>query len=203
MKPLEPDSLPAIDPAGNVDTVRYLAGATRAVEMRCEEHTAQLASEMGQEIQEAFQVGQVNVLSCSTTFEMGIDLGDLQAVVLRNMPPGTANYLQRAGRAGRRANSVAYVLAFCQRRPHDRFYFNDPARIIAGVVAPPRIDLGNRRILERHANAEVIADYLAWLDTQRVARSREPSPPGARSGRSSPARSMPSVGRPPTTCRLG
>ena len=72
---------------------RYVKGSR--VELRCEEHTAQLAPDMGQDVQEAFQCGQVNVLSCSTTFEMGIDIGSLQSIVLSNVPPGTVNYLQR------------------------------------------------------------------------------------------------------------
>ena len=74
--------LPANDPQGHSDTLIYTQ-RTAATELRSEEHTAQLASEAGQEVQDAFQTGQVNVISCSTTFEMGIDLGDLQAVVLR------------------------------------------------------------------------------------------------------------------------
>jgi hypothetical protein len=137
-------------------------------ELRCEEHTAQLSPEFGQEVQEAFQCGQVNVLSCSTTYEMGIDIGSLQAIVLRNVPPSTVNYLQRAGRAGRRANTVAFVLTFCQRRPHDRHHFREPKGIIAGRIRPPRIDLANQKILERHCNAEILTEYWRWLDSQSV-----------------------------------
>src|SRR5690606_39971147 len=70
------------------------------VPMRVEEHTAQLDSDKGRQYQEDFKRGNINVLSCSTTFEMGIDLGDLQAIVLSNVPPTVANYKQRAGRAG-------------------------------------------------------------------------------------------------------
>ena len=150
----------------NMFTMRFVKG--ERTELRCEEHTAQLASELGQQTQEAFQCGQVNVLSCSTTFEMGIDIGSLQAVVLRNVPPSTVNYLQRAGRAGRRADAVAFVMTFCQRRPHDRMYFCHPQDIIAGDVTPPRIDLTNRKILHRHCYAEVLSEYWLWLDTQIV-----------------------------------
>lgn len=159
-----PEQLPANDPRGQADVLIYTQDRPPA-ELRCEEHTAQLASDCGQQVQEAFQTGQVNVISCSTTFEMGIDLGDLQAVVLRNVPPGTANYVQRAGRAGRRADSVAFVLTFCQRKPHDRFYFRDPTQMIAGVVEPPKLDLSNKRILMRHCFAEIIAEYLGWLNS--------------------------------------
>lgn len=157
---------PAVSPASNVFTQHFVRG--HRIELRCDEHTAQLSSELGQQTQEAFQCGQVNVLSCSTTFEMGIDIGSLQAVVLRNVPPSTINYLQRAGRAGRRADSVAFVLTFCQRRPHDKLYFNRPQDIIAGAVEPPRIDLSNRKILQRHCFAEILSEYWGWLDTQKI-----------------------------------
>lgn len=170
LHPLTTQQFPRSQPDTNMFATRFVNG-TR-FELRCEEHTAQLASELGQQTQEAFQCGQVNVLSCSTTFEMGIDIGSLQAVVLRNVPPSTVNYLQRAGRAGRRADAVAFVLTFCQRRPHDRMYFAHPQDIIAGDVTPPRIDLSNRKILQRHCYAEVLSEYWTWLDTQLVGGER-------------------------------
>lgn len=160
------ENLPSKKPDSNLFVARYLARS--GCELRCEEHTAQLNAEVGQNIQEAFQCGQVNVLSCSTTFEMGIDLGDLQSIVLRNMPPSTANYLQRAGRAGRRSDSVAFVLTFCQRRPHDRHYFHQPEKMIAGEIRPPKIDIGNERILQRHCFAEILSAYWEWLDSQSI-----------------------------------
>jgi hypothetical protein len=171
LQSLSTEQFPQRNPDGNMFTYRFVNGPR--VELRCEEHTAQLASELGQQTQEAFQCGQVNVLSCSTTFEMGIDIGALQAVVLRNVPPSTVNYLQRAGRAGRRADAVAFVLTFCQRRPHDRSYFSRPQEIIAGDVEPPKIDLSNKKILQRHCYAEVLSEYWTWLDTQVVGGQRD------------------------------
>jgi ATP-dependent helicase YprA (DUF1998 family) len=133
------------------------------IEMRAEEHTAQLSSTMGQTVQKAFQDGQVNVLSCSTTFEMGVDIGSLEAILLHNVPPTTVNYLQRAGRAGRRADAVAIVLTFCQRNPHDQYHFRNPENIIAGKITPPRIDIDNVKVLKRHINVEILAEYLKYL----------------------------------------
>jgi len=161
---LTPECFPAADPAADLFARRVVAG-DRA-ELRAEEHTAQLTAGLGQEVQEAFQCGQVTLLSCSTTFEMGVDIGDLQALVLRNAPPGPINYTQRAGRAGRRADAVAFVLTYCQRRPHDRHHFADPVGLIAGPVRPPRIDLENERVLRRHCNAEAVAEYCRWLDAR-------------------------------------
>jgi ATP-dependent helicase YprA (DUF1998 family) len=137
------------------------------LEMRAEEHTAQLASGMGQTVQNAFLNGQVNVLSCSTTFEMGIDIGSLEAIILRNIPPTTVSYLQRAGRAGRRADAVAFVLTFCQRNPHDQYHFRNPENIIAGKISPPRIDMDNSKVFKRHVNVEILAEYLKYLVDQK------------------------------------
>ena len=65
---------------------------------------------------------------------MGVDVGGLEAVFLRNVPPETANYIQRAGRAGRRKSSVAFVLTFAQRRSHDLNFYQEPENIIAGII---------------------------------------------------------------------
>ena len=171
LQPLPIDEFPERRPDRHMDVRRYVDGPR--VELRSEEHTAQLAPEMGQDVQEAFQCGQVNVLSCSTTFEMGIDIGSLQSIVLCNVPPGTVNYLQRAGRAGRRADAVAFVLTFCQRRPHDQHYFRSPQNMIAGEVRPPRIDLNNRKILDRQCSAEVLTEYWAWLDGRPIGGKKD------------------------------
>ena len=111
--------------------------------MRIEEHTAQLDPQKGRTYQNQFKNGDINMLSCSTTFEMGIDLGDLQAVVMSNIPPTVANYKQRAGRAGRRASGTAFILAWASNRPHDQTYFKTPAEIIGGQVRVPFIDIQN------------------------------------------------------------
>ena len=101
--------------------------------MRVEEHTAQLESKTGRIYQNGFKRGNINVLSCSTTFEMGIDLGDLQGIVLSNIPPSVSNYKQRAGRAGRRTSGTAFILAFASDRPHDQTYFTAPEGLLMAM----------------------------------------------------------------------
>ncbi len=132
----------------------------QVVPMRVEEHTAQLKPEKGRKYQRDFKEGKINVLSCSTTFEMGIDLGDLQAVVMSNIPPTVANYKQRAGRAGRRTSGTAFILAWASERPHDQTYFKTPAEIISGRVRVPHIEIDNSIIIQRHVNAILFSDFL-------------------------------------------
>ncbi len=127
--------------------------------MVSEEHTAQLTGEAAAELQERFIRGDVNVLSCSTTFELGVDVGDLETVLMRNVPPSPANYIQRAGRAGRRTDSTAFAVTFCQRRSHDLTHFNEPERMVSGKIQAPYFELANERILRRHLHAVVLARF--------------------------------------------
>jgi uncharacterized Zn finger protein len=127
--------------------------------MKVKEHTAQLSPETAKRYQEMFVKNEINVLSCSTTFEMGVDVGELETVFMKNMPPTPANYAQRAGRAGRRKDSVAYSLTFCRLSSHDLTYFNSPVRMIKGRIYPPKFKTENVKIVKRHMNAAIIASY--------------------------------------------
>jgi hypothetical protein len=132
------------------------------IPLRAEEHTAQWTSKAAAEVQNQFIQGKINVLSCSTTFELGVDVGDLQAVVMRNVPPTTANYVQRAGRAGRRTDSAAYALTFAQRRSHDLNYYNRPEEMVAGKIRPPTAVLTNEKIVRRHLHSIAFAAFFRW-----------------------------------------
>lgn len=124
------------------------------------EHTAQLTSEYASRLQNRFERGEVNVLSCSTTFEMGVDVGQLEAVFMRNVPPETANYIQRAGRAGRRTESTAFSLTYAKRRSHDLTYYQFPENIIGGMIKPPYIEMNNEKIVLRHMFSVVFAWFF-------------------------------------------
>lgn len=146
-------------PAGD-DHFRELYQRDGAGKMTVEEHTAQWSPAQASTVQERFITGDVDVLSCSTTFELGVDVGDLQTVFLRNIPPATANYVQRAGRAGRRTDSVAFVLSYAQLRPHDQHIFTVAKELVAGRVPVPRVPEANARIVRRHVHSVAFSRYF-------------------------------------------
>ncbi len=142
---------------------RFLYQNMIPIPFSAREHTAQWASHEAARIQEQFVRGEINALSCSTTFELGVDVGELQAVLMRNVPPTTANYVQRAGRAGRRTDSAAFALTFAQRRSHDLTHYSNPKRIVAGAIRPPAIVIANEKIVRRHVHSVLIAAFFRWV----------------------------------------
>jgi len=157
LQPYQPEK---IKQAANEHYLQYLIKNQPPLPLRSQEHTAQLGVGELEKRENRFRRGQINLLSCSTTLEMGVDIGELQAVVLRNFPPHVSNYQQRAGRAGRRTDGVAITLMYGQRRPHDRFYFEQPEQLIAGSNQIPKLDANNFQIQQRHIRAELLADFL-------------------------------------------
>lgn len=125
------------------------------------EHTAQLAKDQQTRYQEAFVHKKINALSCSTTFEMGVDVGSLETVYLRDVPPSPANYVQRAGRAGRARHSAAFVLTYAKLSSHDFTYYQDPAAMISGKIKVPVFELENEKILNRHVFAVALSSFFA------------------------------------------
>lgn len=141
---------------------RALYRSMNPIPLKTQEHTAQWTNIEAASIQHQFIKGKVNILSCSTTFELGVDVGELQAVLLRNMPPTTSNYVQRAGRAGRRSGSAALVVAYANRRSHDLSQYATPEIMMSGEVRSPYVPLENTRIDRRHAHSVVLAAFFRW-----------------------------------------
>jgi replicative superfamily II helicase len=131
---------------------RALNPATEPLD--AEEHTAQVSVDRRKEIEEEFKSKDLptNVLACTPTLEMGIDVGGLDAIVLRNVPPRPDNYAQRGGRAGRRSR-VGLVVGYARATPHDQYFFDHPDEMIAGAVPAPTFLLGNQDAVVRHLHA--------------------------------------------------
>ncbi|NQS89306.1 DEAD/DEAH box helicase [Patescibacteria group bacterium] len=139
---------------------RYLYTNLSPVNMTVHEHTAQLKQDYASNIQQKFIKGEINVLSCSTTFELGVDLGELEIIFLRNVPPEPSNYIQRSGRAGRRLDSVGFTLTFAQLRSHDLTYFREPEKMVGGKIKPPVVEIRNEKIVRRHLHSVVLAKFF-------------------------------------------
>ena len=177
---LEHFQLPAV--VDDTNHYRVMYQTMNSAPLLAQEHTAQWDAKEAAKIQRQFIDGRVNVLSCSTTFELGVDVGELQSVVMRNMPPKTANYVQRAGRAGRRAASAALVVTYANRTAHDLAKYQDPRSMIAGKMRIPWIPVDNARIARRHAHSIALAAYFRHRAERDDATWRHAGPFFSRSG---------------------
>ncbi|MGC4805725.1 DEAD/DEAH box helicase [Micromonospora sp. DT233] len=134
------------------DTSHLLAG------LQAKEHTAQVTPQVRQEREREFREGDLPLLFCSPTMELGVDINALNAVALRNVPPTPANYAQRAGRAGR-SGQPALVVTYCSTgSAHDQYYFKRPTLMVGGTVQPPRLDLANEDLVRSHLQAIWLAE---------------------------------------------
>jgi len=127
---------------------------------RTAEHSAQQSAKRLDDYVEEFKRGDINVLNCSTTMEMGVDIGGISAVVMNNLPPHPANYLQRAGRAGRRNEARAIAYTLCKADPHNQRAFANPKWPFVTAIPAPSITLSSARIVQRHVNSLLLALFL-------------------------------------------
>jgi DEAD/DEAH box helicase domain-containing protein len=127
---------------------------------RVAEHSGQLTGPQLRAREDQFKAGELNVLSCSTTMEMGVDIGGLSSVAMNNAPPAPANYLQRAGRAGRRKETAAIALTLCSATPHGEAVFKNPRWPFTTRIQAPRVMLSSERIVQRHVNSMLLRQYL-------------------------------------------
>lgn len=129
------------------------------------EHSAQQKSKTLDKYEREFKSGDLNILSCSTTMEMGIDIGGIQLVAMNNVPPHPANYLQRAGRAGRRAETKSAAVTLCKANPHDQHVFKNTSWAFGNKFPTPKVSLSSELIIQRHINSYLLGVFLSTYQT--------------------------------------
>ena len=147
--------------------------------VRPEEHSAQIPADRREVLERAFKGDSafVNTLVCTPTLELGVDIGALDSVLMRNVPPSPANYWQRAGRAGRR-HRMAVNFTYARPASHDRSYFRDPLLMLDGLIRPPRFNLRNELMVRKHAHATVLSTLHRMARDEALLESPAIEPEG-------------------------
>ncbi|KWW29935.1 MAG: Distinct helicase family with a unique C-terminal domain including a metal-binding cysteine cluster [bacterium P3] len=124
------------------------------------EHTAQVDKMVSRQVQEDFKDHCINILACSTTMEMGVDLGDLELVMMTSVPPMPSNYKQRAGRSGRRGQVRSACVTLCGSDAVGiRTLLNPMENVILRTTSTPTVDLNSAQVVQRHVNSFLIREF--------------------------------------------
>lgn len=156
--------------ADNYFRFEYTRDLRSVVPLNAAEHSAQIDGETRKNLEVRFRDPEdpLNTIVCTPTMELGIDIGNLSAVYMRNVPPSPSNYAQRAGRAGRRLSQPSLVVTFCgvgsRRGPHDQYFYRYPSEIISGEIAPPRFLMDNRVLVRAHIHSIILQTIDVKID---------------------------------------
>ena len=131
-----------------------------------QEHSAQVPAKVREKVESEFkrERGRYNCLVATPTLELGVDIGALDMILMRNVPPKASNYWQRAGRAGRR-HRMAVIYTYCRRSIHDAYFFEDPVRMLGARIDAPRFNLRNEVMLRKHVHAAVLSELIRFSKT--------------------------------------
>lgn len=142
----------------------YEQSSPSAHSMEGREHTGQVKNTDRQNREARFRNGDLSILFCSPTMELGIDISDLNVVHMRNVPPSPANYAQRSGRAGRSGQEALVITYASVGSGHDQYFFKRPEQMVAGVVVPPKLELGNQDLIKSHIHSLWLAHTGLYLE---------------------------------------
>ena len=157
--------IPGAQRANSYFTSLYDQGSRQLRGMLAAPHSGQVSAADREVRERQFRDGTLSALFCSPTTELGVDISDLDAVHMRNVPPTPANYAQRSGRAGRGGRPALIVAFAAQGNAHDQYYFGRRHEMIAGTVTPARMDLRNQELVKAHLSS-------TWLATTGIALGR-------------------------------
>ena len=163
--------------AENYFRQEYTRPLGASVPVQAAEHSGQVSGDERQDIEQTFQAEDsfLNVIVCTPTMELGIDIGDLSAVTMRNIPPSPSNYAQRSGRAGR-SGQASLVSAFAgvgwSRGPHDQYFYRFPEKMIAGAIATPQFRLKNQYLITTHIHSLVL-EIMALQDSKLPTKAQD------------------------------
>jgi len=140
------------------------------VPLNAREHSAQVSQKRRLEAEHSFksEAGSVNVIVATPTLEMGVDIGQLEMVMMRNVPPTPANYAQRSGRAGRR-HRIAAVFSYAGGGQHDRYFFSSPPEMIAGAIRVPAFSMQNAPLIRKHVHSATLTTLRDLLNESEKA----------------------------------
>lgn len=156
------------DFSNNYFRKEYTMEFEHVVPLSAAEHSGQVNGEVRKGLEKRFRDPNdpLNVIVCTPTMELGIDIGNLSAVYMRNVPPSPSNYAQRAGRAGRKSQA-SIINTFCgvgsRRGAHDQYFYRYPAQMISGKIACPRFLLNNERLMKAHIHALVLEEITTKI----------------------------------------